>query len=342
MWLHNRMGVASGPEPRTGYFWPLGSSTNSCLKCITLPPNACHNIFCRISKGSFWKKSLSAVAAAADMRRDSLEAEGGCCASRAAGTYPASPSPQPNSSRAAINTTASNTALPRPSTTHTNASHHRPLTERFNVPLRTHAWTARKSKPWTRSKLDRERTAFFDTRVTGRPEIWGAIRAAVAELHAEAKNGGEGGEGTATAQTIIDASGATLPTGDLADGVYDALGAYYAIPEWVVCDPVNVSEEGQEAEVEDEEEGKGKVVETERDTVKVTARLSERGGIDVRVRIGRGDSVKVLARMVAEGSDLPPHKHIKIAYLGKILRDNETLLAQGWREGHMVNGLVFG
>jgi hypothetical protein len=32
--------------------------------------------------------------------------------------------------------------------------------------------------------------------------------------------------------------------------------------------------------------------------------LSERGGIDVRVRIGRGDSVKTLARMVAEGSDV--------------------------------------
>ncbi|OBT41360.1 hypothetical protein VE00_08191 [Pseudogymnoascus sp. WSF 3629] len=271
----------------------------------------------------------------------------GCCASRAAGTYPASPSPQPNSSRAAINTTtASNTALPRPST-HTSTSHHRPLNERFNVPLRTHAWTARKSKPWTRTKLDRERIAFFDTRVTGRPEIWGAIRAAVGELHAEAKNGGESGEGGAyaTAQTIIDAAGATLPTGDLADGVYDALGAYYGIPEWVVCDPVNVAEEGVEAEgaeVEDEEDGKGKVVVTERETVKVTTRLSERGGIDVRVRIGRGDSVKTLARMVAEGSDLPPQKHVKIAYLGKILREDDTLIAQGWREGHMLNGLVFG
>lgn len=30
----------------------------------------------RTSKGSFWKKGLLAVAAAADMRRDSLEAEG--------------------------------------------------------------------------------------------------------------------------------------------------------------------------------------------------------------------------------------------------------------------------
>ncbi|KFY92450.1 hypothetical protein V498_04941 [Pseudogymnoascus sp. VKM F-4517 (FW-2822)] len=265
----------------------------------------------------------------------------GCCASRAAGTYPALPSPQPNSSQAAINTTPSNTALPRPSTTHTTTSHHRPLNERFNVPLRTHAWTARKSKPWTRTKLDRERIAFFDTRVTGRPEIWGAIRAAVGELHAEAKNGGEGG-GTATAQTIIDAAGATLPTGDLADGVYDALGAYYGIPEWVVCDPVNVTEEGEAPEVEDEEDRKGKVVVTERDTVKVTTRLSERGGIDVRIRIGRGETVKTLARMVAEESDLPPQKHLKIAYLGKILRENDTLAAQGWREGHMLNGLVFG
>ncbi|KFY42377.1 hypothetical protein V494_02428 [Pseudogymnoascus sp. VKM F-4513 (FW-928)] len=265
----------------------------------------------------------------------------GCCASRASGAYPASPSPQPNSSRAAINTAASNTALPRPSTNHTSASPHRPLNERFNVPLRTHAWTARKSKPWTRSKLDRERIAFFDTRVTGRPEIWGAIRSAVEEIHAEAKNGGDGA-GYATAQTIIDAVGATLPTGDLADGVYDSLGAYYGIPEWVVCDPVNVAEEGVEAVVEDEDEGKGKVVVTERETVKVTTRLSERGGIDVRVRIGRGESVKTLARMVAEESELPPQKHIKIAYLGKILRENDTLAAQGWREGHMLNGLVFG
>ncbi|OBT52410.1 hypothetical protein VE04_06456 [Pseudogymnoascus sp. 24MN13] len=185
--------------------------------------------------------------------------------------------------------------------------------------------------------------AFFDTRVTGRPEIWGAIRAAVEELHAEAENGGVGGGAYATAQSIIDAAGATLLPGDLADGVYDALGAYYGIPEWVVCDPVNVAEEGVEAEgVEDEEDRKGKVVVAERETVKVTTRLSERGGIDVRVRIGRGDSVKTLARMVAEGSDLPPQKYVKIAYLGKILRENDTLIAQGWREGHMVNGLVFG
>lgn len=33
---------------------------------------------------------------------------------------------------------------------------------------------------------------------------------------------------------------------------------------------------------------------------------------------------------------------VKIAYMGKILKDSETLQAQGWREGHVVNALVFG
>ena len=33
---------------------------------------------------------------------------------------------------------------------------------------------------------------------------------------------------------------------------------------------------------------------------------------------------------------------VKIAYMGKILKNSETLQAQGWREGHVVNALVFG
>ena len=40
-------------------------------------------------------------------------------------------------------------------------------------------------------------------------------------------------------------------------------------------------------------------------------------------------------------SQLPETGKVKIAYLGKILKENETLLAQGWREGHVVNALVF-
>lgn len=32
---------------------------------------------------------------------------------------------------------------------------------------------------------------------------------------------------------------------------------------------------------------------------------------------------------------------VKIAYMGKILKDGESLQTQGWREGHVVNALVF-
>ncbi len=32
---------------------------------------------------------------------------------------------------------------------------------------------------------------------------------------------------------------------------------------------------------------------------------------------------------------------VKIAYMGKILKDAESLQAQGWRAGHVVNALVF-
>ena len=35
------------------------------------------------------------------------------------------------------------------------------------------------------------------------------------------------------------------------------------------------------------------------------------------------------------------NEKVKIAYMGKILKDGETLQAQGWHEGHVVNALVF-
>ena len=31
---------------------------------------------------------------------------------------------------------------------------------------------------------------------------------------------------------------------------------------------------------------------------------------------------------------------VRIAYMGKILKDGETLQAQGWREGHVVNAFI--
>ena len=124
-------------------------------------------------------------------------------------------------------------------------------------------------------------------------------------------------EGLATAQTILEAADVTLPTGDLANGAYDALGALYSLPEWVVSDPSNLVEEieGQVDEgkgadtTEDEEEEavrrreeKGKAVLAAADMISVKARLSDRGGADVVVQVGKGDSVRLLTRRVFEES----------------------------------------
>jgi hypothetical protein len=132
---------------------------------------------------------------------------------------------------------------------------------------------------------------------------------------------GEDGEegGIATAQTILEAADVTLPTGDLANGAYDAFGALYSLPEWVVADPVNLvveeDDEGEEGlmkgnpEVVDEEEEaarrreeKGKAVLAAADVISVTARLSDRGGADVTVQLGKADSVRLLTKRIFEES----------------------------------------
>jgi hypothetical protein len=249
----------------------------------------------------------------------------------------------------------------------------------------------------------RERAEFFDTRVAGRQEIWQALRAAL-ELMWEADTlardarvrdddepaAGERDRAAAldTAQTILEAAEITLPTGDLANGAYDKFGNYYALPEHIVSDPINISLLGEDegrygdakgdltggedtAEEElgddDEEEAarrreeKGKAVVDMRDQVPLRARLSE-GDTDVTLSVGRGESVRSIARRVAEEAlvcftpfslasegvtassqhpQLPTTKKIRIAYMGKILREGSSLLSQGWKQGHVVNALVF-
>lgn len=158
--------------------------------------------------------------------------------------------------------------------------HSRNLSQHINKPLKRHEWISH-NRVWTRSALDRERAEFFDTRVTGRQEIWQTIHAALEILwHQSQKDAAvvaslaqQNGEGTlaaasdyegedrhdahsegedeensersialATAQTILGAAEITLPTGDLAQGgAYDSLGNYYQLPEHIVSDPVNIS-----------------------------------------------------------------------------------------------------
>jgi hypothetical protein len=123
------------------------------------------------------------------------------------------------------------------------------------------------------------------------------------------------GEGEVqTAQGILDAAGMTVPTGDLTNGAYDETGNFYHMPEHVIADPDNVmaqdevrvdvpkdeEEEISEDEAERRREEKGKSVLKSGDTVKVTARLSDRGGADVVVMLSKEQNVRVLVRKVQE------------------------------------------
>ncbi|KAL1955142.1 hypothetical protein VTO42DRAFT_9006 [Malbranchea cinnamomea] len=236
-----------------------------------------------------------------------------------------------------------------------------PLNVHYNQPIRPHVWKS-KRRIWSVQQLARERKEFFETRVTGRREVWDAL-AAVTELMREGD--------IRTAQTILDAVGVTVPTGDLCEGCYDESGVLYRLPEAIVSDPTNVvyapeeeeskygnttenfgddevsssklgvdidSDEESVGDIEQRRDEKGK--RNEKDLIRVRARLSDRGGPDITVIMGKEQSVGLLARKVQTEGGLSGKYRVRIAYLGKILNEHETLFAQGWKEGHVVNALV--
>ncbi|KAN0067622.1 hypothetical protein V8E54_014187 [Elaphomyces granulatus] len=236
---------------------------------------------------------------------------------------------------------------------------HLPLNEHYNQPVRLHAWRS-KHRIWTRAQLSQERKEFFETRVTGRSEVWAALSAATSLL--------QEGDLT-TAQSILDAAGVTVPTGNLSEGCYDQNGVLYRLPHCIVSDPENVvddsageqgdgvtdldgdaisdrklamSEESEDElipeDLERRREEKGKM--SERDLIKVKARLSDRGGPDIPISIGKLQSVGLLANKVQTEAGISGKQRVRIAYLGRILKEDEPLLEQGWKAGHIVNALV--
>lgn len=77
-------------------------------------------------------------------------------------------------------------------------------------PLIMHIWTSR--PPLKREEVMRRREEYYDTRVTGRKEVWDILRLAV-----ETMDNGD----LATAQEILNASEITIPTGTfIGIGVY--------------------------------------------------------------------------------------------------------------------------
>ncbi|KAJ5450077.1 uncharacterized protein N7458_006526 [Penicillium daleae] len=241
-----------------------------------------------------------------------------------------------------------------------------PLSEHYNAPVRLHVWYS-KRRVWNRTDLDRERREFFETRVTGRPEVWAALSSAITLMR--------GGD-LATAQSIVDAAGVTIPTGDLCEGCYDEQGVLYRLPQCIVSDPENMAqtnlsaandiardsqvtqeEEDMEAlsdgklatddasgdeliseDIERRRDEKGKT--SERDLIRVQARLSDRGGPDLVLSIGKGQSVGFLARKIQQEAGIPNHQRVRIVYLGRMLKEHESLLSQGWEHGHVINALI--
>lgn len=184
-------------------------------------------------------------------------------------------------------------------------------------PLKLHTW-ASKDKTWTRHDLDQERVEFFDTRVTGRAEIWQTLKASLEVLW----SGGDPGEddsGLATAQTILDAAGITIPSGDLVGGAYDPFGNHYTLPEHIVSDPTNMavapaigeddvktgdnaSEVTDEEEVTRRREEKGKGVVKDGDLMEIRAKLSDRDSLPLAIIISKQDSVRLIIQKLFEAS----------------------------------------
>lgn len=165
------------------------------------------------------------------------------------------------------------------------------------------------------------------------------------------------------AQAVLEAAGCTCPTGAIwgkRGGVFDELGQKYTVPPWVVGEPEGILNGSEDSDVEirrgkDEvnsegddigpkkgEKGKGRAVEDEgvNNGAKVRVRLSHTAR-DLAINISMVQKVHVLIRKVRDIADIPPQTKIKVGYLGKILREHETLEAQGWREGHTLNIYVF-
>lgn len=154
--------------------------------------------------------------------------------------------------------------------------------------------------------------------MTGRQEVWAALAAAISFMRAD---------DYATAQSMIDAAGVTVPTGDLCEGCYDEQGVLYRLPQCIVSDPENMVEDDSTSDypghdeldvisedklATDEASGdelisedmdrrrdeKGKA--SERDLIKVKARLSDRGGPDLVLTVGKSQTVGHVARKVYE------------------------------------------
>lgn len=157
-------------------------------------------------------------------------------------------------------------------------------------------------EPWTHSRLEKERNAWWETRVTGDPQVWG--------LYREITDRWRRGE-TRKAQGLLDVVGCTCPSGKLWHGIYDATGVHYTTENalWVLFEPpeelapedVTTDEElsGQAGPSKASPKGKARAGEP----VKVRCRLSN-SNQDVVVQVSKGESVGILRERLGQQTNV--------------------------------------
>ncbi|KAI9051004.1 hypothetical protein LZ554_005112 [Drepanopeziza brunnea f. sp. 'monogermtubi'] len=279
---------------------------------------------------------------------------GACCSAPAGSSEPPQRPNDPNSSSHAINTTqpvnASHGMLAtRPST---NASNHSPPTAtchdhgsgRDAIGLKPLVWES-KNRTWTRSQIDEERIAFFDTRVTGKDQLWQVLRAALEILWSEGGPEDTDG-GLATASSMLDAAGFVHNNGQLSPVVWDFNGERYEIPPEIVSYPTNLVDESGDITAESEDElrqEKGKAVLDPNDEINVNVKLSNRGEVPLMITILKQDPVRLVTKTILEKAQLPPTTNLKIIYLGRHLKDEKkTLMAHGWNGTYPLQAMIVG
>ncbi|KAF2869967.1 hypothetical protein BDV95DRAFT_497890, partial [Massariosphaeria phaeospora] len=269
--------------------------------------------------------------------------------------------PAPDSSRR--NITASSPPLSSHRNSHVSQSHSQAL--RPNAPLKPLSATHRSTLPntlgssptatsrarpahitpltnsttqaWTHARLATERNDWWDTRITGAPEIWKAVRMMVEHLQA--------GE-VAEAQTLLDVTESTCPSGLVWKGVYDRRGEAYVVPRWVVFEPAGLGKERVRDSIDMGVGGGDGTTDTSLSAApskpyKVRCRLTTQAK-DIVIEMHRGEKVASLIRKLKVKAGLQDSARVRIVYAGKFYADDQPLEANDmWKfEGHVLVAMV--
>lgn len=215
--------------------------------------------------------------------------------------------------------------------------------------------------PWTRSMLEHQRRDFFETRVTGDPNAWQTIERICEQLRQTPPN-------VAEAQALLQAADLRCVRGRITinkgrnrrrGGVYDATGQLYALPPWVVTDPLDLVGEPGEKDGLDISSGAQADEDSEDEDLKAPqSPRQEKGkgragspGRTLQVRCRRSDVARdhfvSYSQNLAAGTlmspleeKVGPDRAVRLYLGGKRLDLDKTLAQQGWKEGQVLNAFV--